>query len=378
MESHEPVPPVDHPPMSGSAPRPGRGATANPQCRYAAERRELFDDGWFGDEPLPPLETRVEIDASRTVVSFNQSPDIPFDRSVNPYRGCEHGCIYCYARPSHAYLGLSPGLDFESRLFRKPNAAAQLERELAAPSYRPATLVLGANTDPYQPIERHYEITRSLLQVLNHCYHPVTITTKSALILRDLDLLRPLAERRLAAVLISITTLDRGLARRLEPRAAAPERRLEVMQELARAGVPVGVLVSPLIPGLTDPDLERILDLSAQAGASRAGTILIRLPLEVAGLFEDWLRAHFPDRAERVLGLIRQCRDGRLNDPEFGSRMRGTGPIAELLAQRFRLAARRLGLVPDLERPGGAWDLDSTHFRPPRPPGTQLGLFDAS
>jgi DNA repair photolyase len=361
-----------------STPDPGRGATANPDSRYSAEQRQAVDVGWSTDDPLPPLRTQVGVDASRTVISFNQSPDVPFDRSVNPYRGCEHGCIYCYARPTHAYLGLSPGLDFERRLFRKPDAAAQLERELATPGYRPATLVLGANTDPYQPIERRYEITRSVLQVLHDCRHPVAITTKSALILRDLDLLVPMAQRRLAAVLISITTLDRELARRLEPRAAAPERRLEVIRGLAEAGVPVGVLVSPLIPGLTDPDLERILELAAQSGASRAGSILIRLPLEVAGLFEDWLRAHYPDRAERVLSLIRQCRGGRLNDPDFGSRMRGGGPVAELLAQRFRLAARRLGLDSHLERPGSGWDLDSAQFRRPRPPGTQLNLFDGA
>jgi DNA repair photolyase len=363
--------------MIRSTPPPGRGATANPGNRYAAELRQAFDDGWSATEPLPPLRTQVGVDASRAVLSFNQSPDVPFDRSVNPYRGCEHGCIYCYARPTHAYLGLSPGLDFETRLFHKPDAAAQLERELAAPGYRPATLVLGANTDPYQPIERRYRITRSVLQVLHDCRHPVAITTKSALVLRDLDLLAPMAERRLAAVLISITTLDRALARRLEPRAAAPIRRLDVIQGLAQAGVPVGVLVSPLIPGLTDSDLERILELAAQAGASRAGSILIRLPLEVAGLFEDWLRAHYPDRAERVLSLIRQCRGGRLNDPEFGSRMRGTGPVADLLAQRFRLAARRLGLDPHLEQPGSGWELDSTLFRSPRPPGTQLELFSS-
>jgi DNA repair photolyase len=361
--------------MIRTTPQPGRGATANPDSRNAAERREAFDDGWSTAEPLPALRTQVGLDSSRTVISFNQSPDVPFDRSVNPYRGCEHGCVYCYARPTHAYLGLSPGLDFETRLFRKPDAAAQLERELAAPGYRPATLVLGANTDPYQPIERRFGITRSVLKVLHDCGHPVAITTKSALILRDLDLLVPMAERRLAAVLVSVTTLDRALARRLEPRAAAPERRLEVIRGLAEAGVPVGVLVSPLIPGLTDPDLERILELAARAGASRAGTILIRLPLEVAGLFEDWLRAHYPDRAERVLNLIRQCRDGRLNDAAFGTRMRGSGPVAELLEQRFRLAVRRLGLDPCGERPEGAWDLDRGRFRPPRPPGTQLDLF---
>ncbi|MGE5152416.1 MAG: PA0069 family radical SAM protein, partial [Bdellovibrio bacteriovorus] len=353
--------------MSRSIPVPGRGATLNPQSRYAAERREAFDDGWSADETIAPLRTQVAIDASRSVLSFNQSPDVPFDRSVNPYRGCEHGCIYCYARPTHAYLGLSPGLDFETRLLRKPDAAAQLERELAAPGYRPATLVLGANTDPYQPIERRFQITRSILEVLSHCCHPVAITTKSALVLRDLDLLVPMAERRLVAVLISITTLDRTLARRMEPRAASPERRLEVIRGLAQAGVPVGVLVSPLIPGLTDADLERILELAARAGATRAGSILIRLPRELAGLFEDWLRAHDPGRAERVLSLIRQCRGGRLNDADFGRRMRGAGPVAELLAQRFRLAARRLGLDPDLERPGSAWDLDGAQFRPPRP-----------
>lgn len=355
---------------------PARGATTNPDNRFAALQREAYDDGWSTDDALPPLRTQLGVDSSRTVISFNQSPDVPFDRSLNPYRGCEHGCIYCYARPTHAYLGLSPGLDFETRLFQKPDAAVQLERELAAPRYRPATLVLGANTDPYQPIERRCRITRSVLQVLHDCRHPVAITTKSALILRDLDLLAPMAKQRLAAVLISITTLDRTLARRLEPRAAAPTRRLEVIRGLAEAGVPVGVLVSPLIPGLTDPDLERILELAAEAGASRAGSILIRLPLEVAGLFEDWLRAHAPERAERVLSLIRQCRGGRLNDPSFGTRMRGTGPVADLLAQRFRLAARRLGLDPNLERPGSAWELDETQFRPPRPPGAQLSLFD--
>lgn len=357
---------------------PSRGVSTNPDHRYTAERREPFDDGWSTQERALPLRTQVEIDSSRSVITYNQSPDLPFDRSLNPYRGCEHGCIYCYARPSHAYLGLSPGRDFEVRLFRKPDAATQLQVELAAPGYRPATLVLGANTDPYQPIERHFQLTRSVLQVLHDWRHPVAITTKSALILRDLDLLIPMARRRLAAVLISLTTLDRGLARRLEPRAATPQRRLEVIQALAQVGVPVGVLVSPLIPGLTDPDLERILEHAAQAGASRAGSILIRLPLELAGLFEDWLRAQYPERAERVLGLIRQCRGGRLNDSAFGSRMRGSGPVAELLNQRFRLAARRSGLDPNLGRPVGAWDLDSTRFRPPPPRDGQLSLFDGA
>lgn len=355
---------------------PGRGATANPGSRYAAEQREPLDDGWRSHEPIPALRTQVGIDASRTVLSHNQSPDIPFDRSVNPYRGCEHGCIYCYARPTHAYLGLSPGLDFETRLLRKPGAPAQLKQELAAPGYCPSTLVLGANTDPYQPIERRYRITRAILKVLHDCRHPVAITTKSALVLRDLDLLVPMARRRLAAVLISVTCLDRSLVRRLEPRAAAPQRRLEVIHALAQAGVPVGVLVSPLIPGLTDPDLESILELAAQAGAIRADSTLIRLPREVAGLFEDWLATHYPDRSARVLSLIRQCRGGRLNDPGFETRMRGTGPIAELLARRFRLAAKRLGLDPHPERPQDAWGLDSDQFRPPAPVDGQLSLFD--
>jgi DNA repair photolyase len=358
--------------MPTRPPLPARGATLNPDSRYLAHRREDEDDGWPADEPLPPLRTQVGIDSSRTVISYNDSPDIPFDRSVNPYRGCEHGCIYCYARPTHARLGLSPGLDFETRLFHKPDAAAQLERELAAPRYRPGTLVLGANTDPYQPIERHLKSTRSVLQVLHDCRHPVAITTKSALVLRDLDLLVPMAEQRLAAVLVSVTTLDSDLARRLEPRAAAPERRLEVIADLAAAGVPVGVLVSPLIPGLTDSDLERILERAASAGASSAGNILIRLPLELADLFADWLRTHYPDRTEHILSLIRQCRGGRLNDPEFGSRMRGSGPLADLLSQRFRLAAHRLGL----DRRCSDWKLDTGRFRPPRLPGTQLGLFD--
>jgi DNA repair photolyase len=358
--------------MPSKPPLPARGATLNPESRYSALRRAADDDGWPRDEELPPLRTEVGVDSSRTAISYNDSPDIPYDRSVNPYRGCEHGCIYCYARPSHARLGLSPGLDFETRLFYKPDAPAQLERELARPSYSPAPLALGANTDPYQPIERRLKITRGLLQVLSDCRHPVSVTTKSALVLRDLDLLAPMAKRGLAAVLISLTTLDRDLARRLEPRAAAPERRLEAMRELAGAGIPVAVLVSPLIPGLTDPDLERILERAAAAGATKAASIPIRLPLELAELFSDWLRTHYPQRAEHVLSLIRQCRDGKLNDSRFGSRMRGSGPIAELLAQRFRVAARRFGLDGQDPR----WNLDCTQFRRPQPPGSQLDLFD--
>lgn len=350
---------------------PRRGALSNPANRYAAECRDAVDDGWPADTE-PPLHTELAVDTSRTIISRNQSPDIPFDRSVNPYRGCEHGCIYCYARPTHAWLGLSPGLDFESRLFYKPDAARQLAAELAAPGYRPDTLVLGANTDPYQPVERRLGITRAILEVLHECQHPVAITTKSALVLRDLDRLVPMAERRLAAVQISITTLDARLARRLEPRAASPQRRLEVIGALAEARVPVGVLASPVIPGLTDDHLERVLEAAAEAGASRAGSLPIRLPLELAGLFEDWLATHYPERASKVLGLIRQCRDGRLNDPRFGARFRGSGPVAELLQRRFEVAARRLGLT----RQDAGWDLDGTAFRPPQLPGRQLRLFD--
>jgi len=359
--------------MSNDRPKAkrGRGAVTNPDNRYELHRREAVDDGWHGDEPAP-LRTRVSVDKSRTIISRNQSPDIPFDRSINPYRGCEHGCIYCYARPTHAWLGLSPGLDFESRLFYKPDAAFQLEHELAKPGYWPATIVLGSNTDPYQPIERELRITRSLLEVLRDCRHPVAVTTKSALVLRDLDLLAEMAADGLAAAQISITTLDAGLARRLEPRAASPKRRLAAIAELARAGVPASVLVSPLIPGLTDQDLERVLEAAAQAGATRAGSLLIRLPLEIEDLFTDWLHAHFSERAGKVLSLIRQCRDGKLNDSQFGRRFSGTGPVADLLRQRFELAAGRLGLL----RQDAGWELETNRFRAPYRAATQLSLFD--
>jgi DNA repair photolyase len=350
---------------------PGRGAVANPDSRYAQHRREPFDDGW-PPQVGPKLRTELAVDSSRTVISRNQSPDVPFDRSINPYRGCEHGCIYCYARPTHAWLGLSPGLDFESRLFYKPDAPDQLKRELARPGYEPAVIVLGANTDPYQPVERRLGITRRILEVLSDCGHPVAVTTKSAGVLRDQDILAHMAGRRLAAVQISITTLDTALARRLEPRAASPQRRLETVRTLADAGVPVGVLVSPLIPGLTDCDLERVLEAAAAAGASRAGSLLVRLPLEIKDLFRDWLHAHYPDRAGKVLSLIRQCREGKLNDSRFHHRFTGSGPVAGLIAQRFALAAGRLGL----SRQDAGWDLDASRFRRPAPPSGQLSLFD--
>jgi len=354
------------------APQRGRGAVSNPDNRYADHRREAVDDGWYQETPKP-LRTELGVDTSRTIISRNRSPDVPFERSINPYRGCEHGCIYCYARPTHAWLGLSPGLDFERRLFYKPDAAEQLERELARPGYRPATIVLGAVTDPYQPIERRLLITRQVLEVLHACRHPVAVTTKSTLVLRDLDLLGAMAADRCAAVQLSIATLDVELARRLEPRAATPRRRLEAIRALAQAGISTGVLVSPLIPGLTDQDLERVLEAAARAGAFRAGSLLIRLPLELKDLFADWLQVHFPERAGKVLDLIRQCRAGKLNDARFGTRFTGTGPIAELLQRRFELAAGRLGLLQQ----GSGWELDPKHFRAPGPAGTQGSLFDS-
>jgi DNA repair photolyase len=352
-------------------PARGRGALSNPDNRFAEHRREGVADGWYQEEP-EPLRTTVEVDASRSLISYNRSPDIPFDRSINPYRGCEHGCIYCYARPTHAWLGLSPGLDFESRLFYKADAARLLRQELARPGYVPDTLVIGANTDPYQPLEKRLRVTRQVLEVLAACRHPVAITTKSALVLRDRDLLVAMAEHRLVAVNLTITTLDPALARRLEPRAAAPQRRLEVVQALAVTGVPVGVLVSPMIPALNDHELERILEASAAAGATRAGMLLLRLPLEIKDMFQEWLAEHYRDRAQRVLGLIRQCREGKLNDARFGTRMSGTGPYAALLHKRFELATKRLGL----NRNDAAWELDASRFTPPSRPGQQLSLFD--
>ncbi len=358
-----------------AAPRRGRGAIGNPTGRFEAERRYAIDDGWgSGDEEAPPLATTVTLDASRTVITRNASPDISFDRSINPYRGCEHGCIYCYARPSHAYLGLSPGLDFEARLFAKPDAARILERELGDPKYRCRIIALGTNTDPYQPIERRFRITRQILEVLAACSHPVGIVTKSALVLRDIDILAPMAERRLAKVFVSVTTLDRRLARRMEPRAAAPERRLETIRGLSRAGIPVGVMAAPMIPALNDAELERILEAAAQAGARSAGYVLLRLPREIKDLFREWLETHEPLKAEHVMSLVRETRGGRLYDSTYGIRMRGTGPYAELLGRRFRRACKRLGLNLGEGSTFGE-PLDTTRFRPPVRQGTQLSLF---
>ncbi|ROR34448.1 DNA repair photolyase [Inmirania thermothiophila] len=344
----------------------GRGAAANPPPRYAAWQRHPWDDGWGGGpEPPPPTELRPE--RARGAIARNDSPDLPFDRSVNPYAGCEHGCIYCYARPTHARHGLSPGLDFETRILYKAGLAEALRRELAAPGYRCAPVALGANTDPYQPVERRLGITRAVLEVLAAHHHPVMVTTKSALVERDLDLLAPMAGRGLAQVALSLATLDADLARRLEPRAASPRRRLQAMARLAAAGVPVGVLVAPVIPALTDHEIERVLAAAREAGAAFAGYVLLRLPGEVAALFEDWLARHRPAAARHVLSQLRACRGGGLTDGRFGARMTGQGERARLIGRRFELAARRLGY-------GAPPSLDCSRFRPPG--GRQLALFE--
>jgi DNA repair photolyase len=329
--------------------RSGRGATLNPAVRFETSETVLTDDGWgtldaeFSD--LPALETVLIRDHSRTAIARNNSPDVGFDRSINPYRGCEHGCVYCFARPSHAYLGYSPGLDFETKLLFKPEVASLLEKELRRPSYRPKPITLGANTDPYQPVERRLRLTRQVLEVLLRFRHPVSIVTKSANVLGDIDLLRQFAELGLVHVFLSVTTLDSALARIMEPRASTPTLRLQALAALAKAGVPAGVLAAPMIPGVNDTELEAILAASAQHGALRAGYVMLRLPLELREIFESWLRTHMPDRADRVLKLIREVRGGALNDATFGQRFVGTGPYADLLAQRFARAARQHNLA---------------------------------
>jgi DNA repair photolyase len=323
----------------------GRGAVTNPAGRFEATRHEAADDGWGSLDELPRrAETVLVADRPKRAITRNQSPDVPFDQSVNPYQGCEHGCIYCFARPSHSYWNLGPGLDFETRIFHKPGLAQLLDRELSAPGYVCKPINLGANTDPYQPAEREHRTTRALLEVLLAHRHPVTIVTKGALVLRDLDLLAELARLGLVTVFISLTTLDDELKRVLEPRAASPAARLRVIRELTAAGVPVGVLLAPLIPALNDHEIERLLESAAAAGAGRAASMMLRLPHELGALFEQWLREHYPSRAERVLNLLRESRGGRLNDPRFGHRMRGEGPYAELLSARFNAACRRYGL----------------------------------
>jgi DNA repair photolyase len=348
----------------------GRGAPSNVEGRYETESRERFDDGWAGEEEVPPrLETVITTETAKSIIARNESPDIPFEQSINPYRGCEHGCVYCYARPSHAYLGLSPGLDFETRIFAKTNAAELLRKELSAPGYRCRVISLGANTDPYQPVERERRITRSILEVLVEFQHPFTIVTKSALVERDVDLIGPMAAKNLARVFVSVTNLDPELARKLEPRAAAPYRRLEAIRRLTTAGVPCGVLVAPIIPFLNDGDLESILEAAAEARATWAGYIVLRLPHELKGLFKDWLERHYPLRADRIMARIRDLRGGKENDPRFGARMEGVGEYAELMRLRFERTCRRVGLES-----GGRTELDTGVFRVPGRPD-QLSLL---
>ncbi len=352
-------------------PRKGRGSISNAAGRFEPTTRHAVDDGWgTSDAPAPALRTTLTPDASRTVIARNTSPDVPFDRSINPYRGCEHGCIYCFARPTHAYLGLSPGLDFESHLFYKPDAAKLLAQELGKPGYQCAVLAMGTNTDPYQPAERGKPITRAILEVLSAHHHPVGIVTKSALVLRDIDILAPMAERGLAQVCVSVTTLDRSLARRMEPRAATPARRLDTIGGLSAAGIPTGVMAAPVIPGLTDHELEAILAAARAAGADFASYIMLRLPLEISDLFREWLAEHVPGKADRVMNLVRSVRGGRDYDAAFGRRMKGAGPYADQIAARFRLACKRLGLDS-----GERFQLDATQFRPPPRAGDQLSLF---
>nr|WP_316861459.1 PA0069 family radical SAM protein [uncultured Cohaesibacter sp.] len=351
----------------------GRGTRSNQSGRFEPYSREPVDDGWetsgFEEDPLPPLRTEVQEEKSRTVITRNESPDIPFDRSINPYRGCEHGCVYCFARPSHAYMGLSAGLDFETKLFAKPDVARQLKKELSASGYRPRPIAIGTNTDPYQPIERQYRLMPDILDVLNETGHPVGIVTKSALILRDLDRLKVLNERNLVKVAISVTTLDNRLSRAMEPRAAAPQRRLETIKRLTEAGIPTSVLVAPVIPALNDEELEKILQAAHEAGAREAGTILLRLPNEVSGLFQDWLLHHYPDRYRHVMNNLRAMRGGKDYDSRMGHRARGTGPYAEILHKRMDVACRKIGFSTRRTR------LSLAHFVKPAENEAQLSLF---
>ncbi|WP_199178558.1 PA0069 family radical SAM protein [Acidimangrovimonas sediminis] len=347
---------------------PGRAAGSNAEGRFEGQARAAFDDGWDLPEDARVLRTEVRIERPRSAITRNTSPDIPFDRSINPYRGCEHGCIYCFARPSHAYLNLSPGLDFETRLIARPGIGAVLERELRARSYTPGPIAIGTNTDPYQPIEAEHRVMREVLEVLSAFRHPVTIVTKGAMIERDLDLLAPMAAQGLAHVGISVTTLDDGLSRAMEPRAPRPARRLQAIRRLSGAGVPVRVMVAPVVPGLTDTETEAILDAAAAAGATSASWIMLRLPREVAPLFRDWLATHYPDRAARVMGRVRDLHGGQDYDPEWGKRMTGQGTWSDLARQRFRRAAARTGLD------GRAAPLRTDLFAPPPRPGDQLSL----
>ena len=367
-------------PVAPPAPLKGRGAVTNIQGRYEKDERERVDDGWLNaadaeDESAPPLRTQVFEERAKTILTRNSSPDIPFSVSLNPYRGCEHGCIYCFARPTHSYLGLSPGLDFESRIYAKINAPELLERELAKPNYEPEPIALGVNTDAYQPVERDLQLTRRVIQMLHDCGHPFAAITKSSLIERDIDLLAPMAERGQMMAAITVTTLDADIARTLEPRAATPSRRLRTIRTLAEAGIPVGVSIAPVIPFVTEPDLERVLEACAEAGATTASYIVLRLPWEVAPLFKDWLAAHFPDRADRVMSRVGDMRGGKDYDSDFSKRMKGEGLWADMLKQRFQKATKRLGLNA---RQRGILDMSEFQRpakRPPPPASPQLDLF---
>ena len=352
-----------------AARRRGRGAQTNASGRYETEARAAFDDGWQSLDGLPPFKTSVGLDTARKVISRNDSPDIGFDRSINPYRGCEHGCVYCFARPTHAYLGLSPGLDFESKLFAKPDAPALLEKELAANDYEPRMIAIGTNTDPYQPIERDSKIMRGILEVLERAGHPVGIVTKSALVTRDIDILSRMARRNLAKVALSVTSLDPKLARVMEPRASTPPKRLEALRQLSEAGIPTTVMVAPVIPALNDTEIERILDAAAHAGVREASYVLLRLPLEVRDLFREWLMANYPDRYRHVFTLIRDMRNGRDYDSQWGTRMKGTGPIAWMIGRRFEIACEKYGLNKRRSK------LTTDHFVRPERSGQQLNLF---
>ena len=349
--------------------RRGRGTVSNRSARFGPVRRVTEDDGWGSLEALAPFKTTVTVERPKTIITRNESPDLSFDRSINPYRGCEHGCVYCFARPTHAYMGLSSGLDFESRLFVKLGAAERLEAELAAPGYKVRTIAIGTNTDPYQPIEREHRVMRSVLEVLARTGHPVGIVTKSALVTRDIDLLAPMAARGLVKVALSVTTLDGTLARTMEPRAAAPGRRLEAIRQLSEAGIPVVVMTAPLIPAVNDPEIEAILEAARARGAQEAGYVMLRLPLEVRDLFREWLLTHFPDRLRHVMGLVQSFRDGKDNDSTWGRRMTGTGPYADMIGRRFAIAAARLGFPKTRMR------LRTDLFAPPTPVGGQMSLF---
>jgi DNA repair photolyase len=352
----------------------GRGALSNHVGRYEKQTRVLvddgWDDGWRSEDGAPPsLRTEVIHDATRSIITTSKSPDLSFDRSINPYRGCEHGCIYCFARPTHAYLGLSPGADFESRLFAKPNAADLLAKELSAPGYVPRVIAMGTNTDPYQPLEKKMRITRSILEVLRDFHHPVAIVTKSPLILRDLDILSEMAAMGLAKAALSVTTLDRHLARTMEPRAGTPARRLQAIAALAEAGIPAGVMFAPAIPALNDHEMEAVLTAAAEAGARSAGYVLLRLPLEIKDLFREWLDQQVPGRAKHVMALIRQMRGGKDYDSQWNTRMKGTGPYAQMMARRFQMAVKKLGLNREPR------SLTINNFRRPPRIGDQMSLL---